>query len=58
VRIEALLCVIVAAGAGMSGAGAVAVAFGLGAAWLGLRRSGPPGGYPDDAGDRRTLSGD
>lgn len=58
VRIEALLCVIVAAGAGMSGAGAVAVAFGLGAAWLGLRRSGPPGGYPDDVGDRRTLSGD
>jgi hypothetical protein len=42
----------------MSGAAAVAVAFGLGAAWLGLRRSGPIDEYPDDAGDRRTLSGD
>ena len=58
VRIEALLCVIVAAGAGMSGAGAVAVAFGLGAAWLGLRRGGQPVEYPDVAGDRRTLNGD
>jgi hypothetical protein len=58
VRIEALLCVIVAAGAGISGAGAVAVAFGLGAAWLGLRRGAQPVEYPNVAGDRRTLHGD
>ena len=53
-RIAALLCVLIAAGAGMSGSGAVAIAFGLGAAWLGLRRSRPPGDRPDGAGDRGT----
>ena len=53
-RIAALLCVLVAAGAGMSGSGAVAIAFGLGAAWLGLRRSRPPGDRPDGADDRGT----
>ncbi len=39
-RIAALLCVIIAAGAAMGGSGVLAIAFGVGAAWLGLRRSG------------------
>lgn len=65
-RIAALLCVIIAAGAGMSGSGTVAVAFGIGAAWLGLRRSGRshaeaaalPDVRPDRAGDRDTTGAD
>lgn len=57
-RIAALLCVIIAAGAGMSGSGAIAVAFGIGAAWLGIRRSGRSGAHPDGAGDRDTTGAD
>lgn len=57
-RIAALLCVVIAAGAGMSGSGAVAVAFGIGAAWLGLRRSGRSDAGPDRASDRDTTGAD
>ncbi|WP_230981115.1 hypothetical protein [Gemmatimonas groenlandica] len=54
-RIAALLCVIIAAGAGMSGAGTVAVAFGIGAAWLGLRRSGRSHAREDALPDARRA---
>ena len=56
-RIAALLCVAVAAGAGMSGSGTVAVAFGVGAAWLGLRRSGRSEARPDGARHRARHRG-
>jgi len=66
VRIAALLCVVIAAGAATSGSGVVAVAFGIGAAWLGLRRSGRPearaderpDGRPEGASDRDTTGAD
>lgn len=62
IRIAALLCVIIAAGAATSGSGVVAVAFGIGAAWLGLRRSGRsnerPGAPPSGADDRDTTGAD
>ncbi|WP_373060977.1 tetratricopeptide repeat protein [Gemmatimonas sp.] len=57
-RVAALLCVIIAAGAATSGSGVVAVAFGVGAAWLGLRRSGRSGERPDEARDRDTTGAD
>ena len=57
-RIAALMCVIIAAGAATSGAGEVAIAFGVGAAWLGLRRSGRSGERPNGAGDRDATGAD
>ncbi|WP_411280250.1 tetratricopeptide repeat protein [Gemmatimonas sp.] len=57
-RIAALLCVIIAAGSAMSGSGVVAIAFGLGAAWLGLRRSGRSANGPIAVGARHTTGAD
>ena len=61
-RIAALLCVVIAAGAATSGSGVVAVAFGIGAAWLGLRRSGRSDVRPEEraegASDRDTTGAD
>lgn len=57
-RIAALLCVIIAAGAAMSGSGVIAVAFGVGAAWLGLRHSGRSDERPGGASDRDTTAAD
>ncbi len=57
-RIAALLCVVIAAGAAMSGSGVIAVAFGVGAAWLGLRHSGRSDEGPGGASDRDTTAAD
>ena len=51
-RIAALLCVVIAAGAATSGSNAVAVAFGIGAALLALRRSARFGTQQDRTGNR------
>lgn len=54
VRAVALVCVALAAGALFTGHGVVAIALGVGAAWLGLRRSGREGSKPrtDDTHER------
>ena len=57
-RIAALLCVVIAAGAATSGSNAVAVAFGIGAAWLALRQSGRSGTQRDGTGNRDTTDAD
>ena len=57
-RIAALLCVVIAAGAAMSGSGVIAVAFGVGAAWLGLRHSGRSDEGPGGASDRDPTAAD
>jgi hypothetical protein len=56
----ALLCVVIAAGAGTSGSRAVAAAFAIGAAWLGLRGMGRLEARPsrDRDRDRDTTRAD
>lgn len=49
VRAVALVCVALAAGALFTGHGVVAIALGVGAAWLGLRRSGREGRFSHSA---------
>ncbi len=57
-RLVALLCVVIAAGAATSGAGVVALVFGGGAIWLGLRGGGRSGGPLPGADDRDTTGAD
>ena len=49
VRVAAMICVAIAAGAFVTGHGAIAIGLGLGAAWLGVRRSGHAPGATSDA---------